>query len=178
MSEYDLPPISTLSAALGGDTHPSLHIAPELLDDPAHQSNNQDATQSGHQQDWTNGHAHGQWSDVAANTNNGNGLEQTDGSAQQPPRKKAKAPRRHNNGPMNHADFAIYLNEATNAEYEDPGRDYRAGAVFTYPASGANQACMRCHQIKRKCDNARPRCTTCSKSDMPCIFEMSPATAG
>jgi hypothetical protein len=174
MSDYDLPPISTLSAALVGESQSSLDIAPELLEDTSHQSNNQDPTTNNHGEMWT-----GEWPSAEAGASGAAANEQLqleDGD--QPARKKARPSRRRDMGPMSHADFANYLNGATNAEYEDPGRDFRGGAVFTYPPSGPNQACMRCHQIKRKCDNLRPRCSTCSKSDFPCVFEMSAATAG
>ncbi|ORX35941.1 fungal-specific transcription factor domain-domain-containing protein [Kockovaella imperatae] len=64
-------------------------------------------------------------------------------------------------------------------DYEDPSSDYKAGVVFRHPKPGAApQACERCHKIKRKCDNARPRCAGCSKADEPCVFDLSPATSG
>ena len=69
------------------------------------------------------------------------------------------------------------LEEGYEYDYEDPSRDVKAGAIFRHPLPGAPQACIRCHRIKRKCDNARPRCAGCSKSDVACVFELSPATS-
>ncbi|WWC66271.1 uncharacterized protein I206_100172 [Kwoniella pini CBS 10737] len=62
-------------------------------------------------------------------------------------------------------------------DYADPSGDFKLGPVFVHPPKGAAQACVRCHKIKRKCDNARPRCAGCSKADVACVFELSPATA-
>jgi hypothetical protein len=62
-------------------------------------------------------------------------------------------------------------------EFENPDQDPKNGPVFIHPAPGTAQACVRCHRIKRKCDQARPRCAGCSKSDVPCVFELSPATS-
>ncbi|WVF70470.1 hypothetical protein IAT40_005260 [Kwoniella sp. CBS 6097] len=61
-------------------------------------------------------------------------------------------------------------------DYADPSGDFKLGPVFVHPPKGAAQACVRCHKIKRKCDNARPRCAGCSKADVACVFELSPAT--
>ncbi|KAK8865930.1 hypothetical protein IAR55_001079 [Kwoniella newhampshirensis] len=63
-------------------------------------------------------------------------------------------------------------------DFADPSGDLKLGPVFVHPPKGAAQACVRCHKIKRKCDNARPRCAGCSKADVACVFEISPATAG
>ena len=62
-------------------------------------------------------------------------------------------------------------------EYEDPENDPKSGPVFVHPPKGAAQACVRCHKIKRKCDNARPRCGGCDKANVRCVFELSPATS-
>lgn len=63
-------------------------------------------------------------------------------------------------------------------EYEDTvTQDPKLGPVFIHPPPSAAQACVRCHRIKRKCDNARPRCAGCNKADVPCVFELSPATS-
>ena len=62
-------------------------------------------------------------------------------------------------------------------EWEDPSQDPKAGPVFIHPPPGTAQACVRCHRIKRKCDQARPRCQGCGKADVPCVFELSPATS-
>ncbi|WVR05894.1 hypothetical protein IAU60_002920 [Kwoniella sp. DSM 27419] len=62
-------------------------------------------------------------------------------------------------------------------DYADPSGDYHLGPIFVLPPPSAAQACVRCHKIKRKCDNARPRCAGCSKADVACVFELSPATA-
>lgn len=173
---YNLPPISTLSAALGqdGQHQQQLQIAPELLDDPANQSN--------HQQDSTerNG-AHQQWTtdshyQVDESTDDLRFFDTQQAAAemdQPPPRKKARS-----RASVNNIDLANIINEATVAEYEDPAGDWRSGVVYVHPAATANQACVRCHRIKRKCDNARPRCAGCWKADTPCVFEISPATAG
>ncbi|WRT64142.1 uncharacterized protein IL334_001071 [Kwoniella shivajii] len=62
-------------------------------------------------------------------------------------------------------------------DYADPSGDIKLGPVYVHPPKGAAQACVRCHKIKRKCDNAKPRCAGCSKADVACVFELSPATA-
>jgi len=172
---YNLPPISTLSAVLGQDNQQQQHhlqIAPELLDDPTNQSHSQQGSSERHgTQQWTT-ESHYQvdestddlrWIDHQTNT-------QLD---QPPPRKKARS-----RASVNNTDLANIINEATVAEYEDPNGDWRSGVVYVHPAATANQACVRCHRIKRKCDNARPRCAGCWKADTPCVFEISPATAG
>jgi hypothetical protein len=63
-------------------------------------------------------------------------------------------------------------------EYEHPSRDIRLGAVFVHPIAGSAQACVRCHRIKRKCEGGKPRCAGCTKADVACVFELSPATSG
>ncbi|WVW82313.1 hypothetical protein I302_104319 [Kwoniella bestiolae CBS 10118] len=63
-------------------------------------------------------------------------------------------------------------------DYADPSGDFKLGPVYIHPPKGAAQACVRCHKIKRKCDNAKPRCAGCNKADVACVFELSPATAG
>lgn len=67
--------------------------------------------------------------------------------------------------------------ELEQMEFENPDQDVKTGPVFIHPPPGTAQACVRCHRIKRKCDQARPRCAGCSKSDVPCVFELSPATS-
>jgi hypothetical protein len=62
-------------------------------------------------------------------------------------------------------------------EYAHPSRDPKLGPVFVHPPKEAAQACVRCHRIKRKCDAGRPRCKGCEKADVPCVFELSPATS-
>lgn len=71
---------------------------------------------------------------------------------------------------------ATIIEEGQLAEYEDPSGDFRTGAIFVHALPNTAQACMRCHMVKRKCDNVRPRCTGCAKVDEPCAYEMSPAT--
>lgn len=61
--------------------------------------------------------------------------------------------------------------------FENPEQDVKTGPMFIHPPPETAQACVRCHRIKRKCDQARPRCAGCSKSDVPCVFELSPATS-
>ncbi|CAK9787152.1 hypothetical protein CC85DRAFT_331568 [Cutaneotrichosporon oleaginosum] len=62
-------------------------------------------------------------------------------------------------------------------EYADPDGDTTRGPVFVHPPKGAVQACVRCHRIKRKCDGAFPRCASCTRADVPCVFELSAATS-
>ncbi|WWC86261.1 uncharacterized protein L201_001134 [Kwoniella dendrophila CBS 6074] len=62
-------------------------------------------------------------------------------------------------------------------DFADPSGDFKLGPVYVHPPKGAAQACVRCHKIKRKCDNAKPRCAGCNKADVACVFELSPATA-
>ncbi|GMK58567.1 hypothetical protein CspeluHIS016_0600090 [Cutaneotrichosporon spelunceum] len=62
-------------------------------------------------------------------------------------------------------------------EYADPDGDTTRGPVFVHPPKGAVQACVRCHRIKRKCDSAFPRCASCTRADVPCVFELSAATS-
>lgn len=67
--------------------------------------------------------------------------------------------------------------DGVDVEWEDPSQDPKTGPVFIHPPPGTAQACVRCHRIKRKCDQARPRCQGCGKADVPCVFELSPATS-
>ena len=75
------------------------------------------------------------------------------------------------------AQRALIIEEGMPAEYEDPKGDFRTGVIYVHASATAAQACMRCHAIKRKCDNERPRCTGCSRADEPCAYEMNPATS-
>jgi hypothetical protein len=182
---YNLPPISTLSAVLGQDNQQQqLQIAPDLLDDPSNHSNGpQDPERHGAHQQWTtDGHYQVddptddlQWIDNHNHNQTHQQIQEQAEIDQPPPRKKARSRASVN---TNTTDLANIMNEATVAEYEDPTGDWRAGVVYVHPPSTANQACVRCHRIKRKCDNARPRCAGCWKADTPCVFEISPATAG
>lgn len=72
-----------------------------------------------------------------------------------------------------------YEGELISGELEcsDPSGDPNKGPVFVHPPDNATQACVRCHKIKRKCDNARPKCAGCSKAEVPCVFELSAATS-
>jgi hypothetical protein len=67
--------------------------------------------------------------------------------------------------------------DGAEVEYEDPGGDRSRGPVFVHPPKGSVQACIRCHRIKRKCDGAWPRCASCARVDVPCVFELSAATS-
>ena len=93
-----------------------------------------------------------------------------------PPRKRSRVskPRQSRGGGDGKDDI---LDGMADVEYEDPMQDPKAGPIFVHPPQGAAQACVRCHRIKRKCDNARPRCAGCSKADVACVFELSPATS-
>ncbi|RXK40294.1 hypothetical protein M231_02408 [Tremella mesenterica] len=62
-------------------------------------------------------------------------------------------------------------------EYSHPSQDPKLGPVFVHPGPNASQACVRCHRIKRKCDTNKPRCMGCTKADVPCVFELTPATS-
>jgi hypothetical protein len=62
--------------------------------------------------------------------------------------------------------------------FENPSGDPTTGLVYVHPPKGTAQACVRCHKVKRKCDNGRPRCAACTKADVACVFELSPATSG
>ena len=170
---YNLPPISTLSAALGGDAASSIQINPDLLDDPTNQSNGQDTnnrhdTNNQHQQWTTDSHYQ-----VDESTDNIPWIDtQTQSQHVEAPAEEENRPRKKPRARYSttNADMTALINEATIAEYEDPGGDFRAGAVYVHPPSSVNQACVRCHRIKRKCDNAKPRCTGCWKADTPCVF--------
>lgn len=67
--------------------------------------------------------------------------------------------------------------EGQDIEYEDPSGDHTQGPVFIHPPKGSVQACVRCHRIKRKCDGAWPRCASCLRADVPCVFELGVATS-
>lgn len=90
-----------------------------------------------------------------------------------PPRKK---PRKRGSTAKGKTATASIFESGAVTEYEDPSHDFRAGVIYVHAGPTAAQACMRCHAIKRKCDNNRPRCSGCSKSDEPCAYEMNPAT--
>jgi hypothetical protein len=180
---YNLPPISTLSAVLGGDeaSPASIQITPELLDESVNQSNGQE-TDNRHE---SNHNPHQQWTtdshyQVDESTDNipwidtQSQIQHVEAPVEEDTRPRKKPRARYS---TTNADMTALINEATIAEYEDPGGDFRAGAVYVHPSNSANQACVRCHRIKRKCDNAKPRCTGCWKADTPCVFEISPATA-
>lgn len=77
---------------------------------------------------------------------------------------------------VNPAKPMEHIPEGAEVEYEQDGDPMR-GPVFVHPPKDAVQACVRCHRIKRKCDGARPRCSACTKADVPCVFELSPATS-
>lgn len=77
---------------------------------------------------------------------------------------------------VNPAKPMEHIPEGAEVEYEQDGDPLR-GPVFVHPPKDAVQACVRCHRIKRKCDGARPRCSACTKADVPCVFELSPATS-
>lgn len=77
---------------------------------------------------------------------------------------------------VNPAKPTEHIPEGAEVEYEQDGDPMR-GPVFVHPPKDAVQACVRCHRIKRKCDGARPRCSACTKADVPCVFELSPATS-
>ncbi|KAL1410592.1 hypothetical protein Q8F55_004609 [Vanrija albida] len=79
--------------------------------------------------------------------------------------------RRRNKAP---ADLDL---DGQDIEYEDPSGDHTQGPVFIHPPKGSVQACVRCHRIKRKCDGAWPRCASCLRADVPCVFELSVATS-
>ena len=86
------------------------------------------------------------------------------------PRKRARISKSEATLPEVHASAKEY-------DREDPSGNYIPGPVFVHPPVGATQACVRCHRIKRKCDNARPKCAGCSKARVACVFELSPATS-
>lgn len=67
--------------------------------------------------------------------------------------------------------------EGAQVEYEDASGDPSRGPVFIHPPKGSVQACVRCHRIKRKCDGLWPRCKSCERSDVACVFELNPATS-
>lgn len=67
--------------------------------------------------------------------------------------------------------------EGAEVEYEDASGDPSRGPVFIHPPKGSVQACVRCHRIKRKCDGLWPRCKSCERSDVACVFELSAATS-
>jgi hypothetical protein len=183
MSNYPLPPISTLSAAL---TSQSVPIAPELMgaeglppkrrgSDPpssgyAFQSSS--ARDEGH---WAYPRPQSQarsvhpWEDGYRDHGAYPPLEMPDDeSPKAKPRKRARVSKGETS-PENDLEGEH--------DFEHPSGDFRMGPVFVHPPKGTAQACVRCHRIKRKCDNARPRCAGCGKADVACVFELSPATS-
>ncbi|WVQ85572.1 hypothetical protein IAT38_007738 [Cryptococcus sp. DSM 104549] len=92
------------------------------------------------------------------------------------PRKRARPTKPRESRDRN-GSVAYGLPEEGVLDYAHPSGDHKLGPVFVHPPQGAAQACVRCHKIKRKCDNARPRCAGCSKADVACVFELNPATA-
>jgi mono/diheme cytochrome c family protein len=100
----------------------------------------------------------------------------------QPPRRESQASavkeeeppkKRRRKGGAGNTDIP----EDAEVEYADPDGDTTRGPVFVHPPKGAVQACVRCHRIKRKCDGAFPRCASCTRADVPCVFELSAATS-
>ncbi|WWC58723.1 uncharacterized protein I303_101267 [Kwoniella dejecticola CBS 10117] len=118
--------------------------------------------------------------DNADNANPGEGNKDENGNdGDKPkPRKRARVskPRQSKDG-RNGGVKDDGIPEEGILDYADPSGDFKLGPVYVHPPKGAAQACVRCHKIKRKCDNARPRCAGCSKADVACVFELSPATA-
>lgn len=102
---------------------------------------------------------------------NGNGLVDPALDHSEPPRKKARK-----RGSTAKGKTSSIIEPGMVTEYEDPSGDFRTGVVYVHAGPTASQACMRCHAIKRKCDNARPRCAGCTKADEACAYEMNPAT--
>ncbi|OCF55457.1 hypothetical protein L486_06940 [Kwoniella mangroviensis CBS 10435] len=94
------------------------------------------------------------------------------------PRKRARVskPRQSKDNPNNGVKDDGIPEDGV-LDYADPSCDFKLGPVYIHPPKGAAQACVRCHKIKRKCDNAKPRCAGCNKADVACVFELSPATA-
>ncbi|ORY32288.1 fungal-specific transcription factor domain-domain-containing protein [Naematelia encephala] len=93
-----------------------------------------------------------------------------------PPRKKR--PRQSKGRQGNTVSELEGFDPSQELEYSHPSQDPKLGPIFVHPQPNAAQACVRCHRIKRKCDNARPRCAGCEKSDVACVFELSAATSG
>ena len=168
MSQYPLPPVSTLSAALD-----SVPIAPELMGIEGLplplKRRGSDTSPYTYQRDNRWAYPPNEWDEQRQElgTDISYKIEPDITSAHNPKKRKrrAKSPEDDiENGEREH-------------EYEHPSGDFKLGPVFVHPPKGAAQACMRCHRIKRKCDSARPRCAGCSKADVACVFELSASTS-
>lgn len=90
-------------------------------------------------------------------------------NGQPPSKKKRTKPRQSHAGEPDLPEGEL--------EYMHPSQDPKLGPVFVHPGPNAAQACVRCHRIKRKCDTGKPRCAGCTKADVPCVFELTPATS-
>ena len=200
---YNLPPISTLSAALASQPVP---IAPELMGveglpprriteyDESGPPNHQAPSYGGYQpsaarEDGGAEFAYAQPSPRSAHPHEA--LYQDHSLARLPPardhaeedgldphpkprkRQKVTRPRALEND----SPTELGLERGQEAEYEYASHDAKTGPIFVHPPKGAAQACVRCHRIKRKCDNARPRCAGCGKANVACVFELSPAAS-
>ncbi|WVQ97446.1 hypothetical protein IAU59_004559 [Kwoniella sp. CBS 9459] len=117
-------------------------------------------------------HEHGQPQEGSNDDNNNN----EDNADKPKPKKRARVSKPRQSKDRNGGPKDDGIPEEGVFDYADPSGDYKLGPVFVHPPKGAAQACVRCHKIKRKCDNARPRCAGCSKADVACVFELSPAT--
>lgn len=93
----------------------------------------------------------------------------TEGDGQPVTKKKRTKPRQSHAGEPDLPEGDL--------EYMHPSQDPKLGPVFVHPGPNAAQACVRCHRIKRKCDTGKPRCAGCTKADVPCVFELTPATS-
>lgn len=113
------------------------------------------------------------------NTSNGSrkdGAANESKDAARPAPTSPEATQKKKKRKVNPAKPMEHIPEGAEVEYEQDGDPMR-GPVFVHPPKDSVQACVRCHRIKRKCDGARPRCSACTKADVPCVFELSPATS-
>ncbi len=195
MAQYPLPPISTLSAALADQPVP---IAPELMGSEGlppdrrtsykqppsptsypgyHPSSARDESAP-----WSYpppSRSLHPWEDDCRDHPQSQPYPQPESDLNLPPSPKAKTQPRKRARPKvepTSPDQEEQLG-AREHEHEHPSGDPKMGPIFVHPPKGAAQACERCHRIKRKCDNARPRCAGCSKADVACVFELSAATS-
>ncbi|TYJ51862.1 hypothetical protein B9479_007554 [Cryptococcus floricola] len=104
------------------------------------------------------------------------GVNDNGGDGSDKPRKRARQSKPRGAVEKNGLN-ADGLPEEGVLDFAHPSGDFKLGPVFVHPPKNVAQACVRCHKIKRKCDNARPRCAGCGKADVACVFELNPATA-
>lgn len=187
MSSFPLPPISTLSTALSSATVP---IAPELMGvdglPPDRRVSYDEVTYPGSSFNDHTGYPGYQSSSARDDSSwpyppppisNHWSEGYRDAYPQPEPEPSSKGSGSGNVRKRARPKLEPSPEQPGEYEHEHPSSDPKMGPVFIHPPKGAAQACERCHKIKRKCDNARPRCAGCSKADAACVFELNAATS-